>query len=196
MSLRFEHLEHIDDDLSWEGLQAAAQDAIKPSRLKWVCSKEQWGNCVFFVLFMWFVPNRELLHSMILFLMLKRFYKEAEPCCVDVCIFVNSKIYRWIYCTLFAHNKQLKAERHKQAVERFSTSEVPARFMFFSPPSSHRQFYGDLTGSHLKILIDQYVKPGNPHSMWALKGGAFLLANKKAFWRKLWIYIYINLGNL
>ena len=33
MSPRFEHLEHIDDDLSWEGLQAAAQDAIKPSRL-------------------------------------------------------------------------------------------------------------------------------------------------------------------
>jgi len=33
VAMMFEHLEHIDDDLSWEGLQAAAQDAIKPSRL-------------------------------------------------------------------------------------------------------------------------------------------------------------------
>ena len=47
MSPRFEHLEHIDDDLSWEGLQAAAQDAIKPSRL----SSGTVGKLV---------PNREL----------------------------------------------------------------------------------------------------------------------------------------
>lgn len=29
---RFEHLEHIDDDLSWGGLQSAASAAIKPLR--------------------------------------------------------------------------------------------------------------------------------------------------------------------
>ena len=40
--LRFEHLEHIDDDLSWGGLQSAAQAAVRP--LRWairqqLCSK-------------------------------------------------------------------------------------------------------------------------------------------------------------
>eukprot|EP00435_Cladocopium_sp_Y103_P000239 s3230_g1.t1 len=30
---RFEHLEHIDDDLSWGGLQAAASAAVKPCRI-------------------------------------------------------------------------------------------------------------------------------------------------------------------
>lgn len=34
MDGRFEHLEHIDDDLSWGGLQAAATEALKPSRCR------------------------------------------------------------------------------------------------------------------------------------------------------------------
>ena len=31
-SSRFEYLEHIDDDLSWDGVQAAVQAALRPWR--------------------------------------------------------------------------------------------------------------------------------------------------------------------
>lgn len=33
VAMMFEHLEHIDDDLSWGGLQAAASAAVQPSRI-------------------------------------------------------------------------------------------------------------------------------------------------------------------
>lgn len=64
----------------------------------------------------------------------------------------------------FCPQQTLKAERHKQAVERFSTSEVPARLMcfLFLPPIPPSVLWG-FNGKPLKILIDQYVKPGIPH---------------------------------
>eukprot|EP00913_Durusdinium_trenchii_P002715 g2513.t1 len=37
VAMMFEHLEHIDDDLSWGGLQSAASAAIKPLRLLKTC---------------------------------------------------------------------------------------------------------------------------------------------------------------
>lgn len=82
----------------------------------------------------------------------------------------------------FCPQQTLKAERHKQAVERFSTSEVPARLMcfLFLPPIPPSVLWG-FNGKPLKILIDQYVKPGIPHEKCGLWKAAFFCK---------YIYIY------